>query len=78
VGLELIYKADLRKCQVQILNNGGVILQRPFNEPIFIAPYAPSNERESLLDQVPEVDQKEVRRICQQIQNRLTYLIGKI
>lgn len=74
--LEVIYKQDLKQGQITILNIGGIIIDRPFEEPLYLAPYAPQPEIDSLLDQVADVDQEEVRGIWQKIQQRLRISIG--
>ncbi len=74
--LEVIYKQGLRQCQITILNIGGIIIDRPFQQPLYFAPYAPQIEIDSLLDQIPDVDKMEVQQIWQQIQQKLKISIG--
>ena len=72
----IIHEEEFRKCLVQVTNVGGVVIYRKFAPGLYMAPYAPLVEIESILNQVPEVDREEVRQIWQQIQKKILNFPG--
>lgn len=77
MDLRVIYECDLKRCRVKILNIGGIIIDRPFQESLYMAPYAPKIELQSILRQVPDEDREEVRKTWHQIQIKISSLIGR-
>ena len=75
--LELIHAEDLRRCRIEIVNVGGMIIYRPFQPFLYLAPFAPEKENDDLLKQVPKEDQEEVRLLWRKIQKKVQNLLGK-
>ena len=77
MDLRIIFEQELKKSRIQVLNIGGLIIDRQFQPSLYLAPYAPQKEIVSLLKQVPEIDQLEVEQTWLRVQRKLRYLTGQ-
>lgn len=77
MDIRQIHEQDLKKSRIRILNIGGVIVDRPFEKALYLAPFAPHNEIISLFKQVPKEDREEVRRLWGLIQREIRYQRSK-
>lgn len=74
--LELIHAEDLRRCRIEIVSIGGMIVYRPFKPFLYLAPFAPERENEKLLEQVPKEDREEITLLWRKMQKKVKNLLG--